>query len=194
MNQSKPLTRFFLRTLVLLVVLTGVWSQVGKWTSQPVSTLTHMALAFGAPYWVESVSKSPDLIEVQSRLQVAVKGGVGEVIVGASPSHYSYGLPILWALLLAAGGPGRMGRLALGYVLLLPGQAFSLTMDLVKQMAMAVPGGAMVLHIDQWQLELIGLGYQLGALVLPTVMPIMVWLVLDQAFARQLAPKLAQVA
>lgn len=186
MTRRKPLTRFFLRTLVLLVLLTGVWSQVGKWTSQPVSTLTHMALEFGAPYWVESVSKSPELIEVQSRLQVAMKGGVGDVIVGANPSHYAYGLPILWALLLAAGGPGRVGKLALGYVLLLPGQAFSLTLDLVKQMAMAVPGGARVLHIEQWQLELIGLGYQLGTLVLPTVVPIAVWLALDRAYVGQL--------
>lgn len=186
MSQRKPLTRFFLRTFVLLVVLTGVWSQVGKWTSQPVSTLTHMALEFGAPYWVESVNKSPELIEVQSRLQVAMKGGVGEVIVGADPSHYAYGLPILWALLLAVGGSGRIGKLALGYVMLLPAQAFSLTMDLVKQMAMAVPGGARVLHIDQWQLELIGLGYQLGTLVLPTVVPIAIWLWLDWASAQQL--------
>lgn len=186
MSQSKPLTRLFLRTLALLVVLTGVWSQVGKWTSRPVSTLTHIALEFGAPYWVESVKKSPELIEVQSRLQVAVKGGVGEVIVEADPSHYAYGLPILWALLLAVGGSGRVGKLALGYVLLLPAQAFSLTMALVKQMAMAVPGGARVLNIEQWQLELIGLGYQLGTLVLPTVVPIVIWLVLDRAYFAQL--------
>jgi hypothetical protein len=186
MSQRKPLIRFFLRTLVLLVLLTGVWSQVGKWTSKPVSTMTHMALEFGAPYWVESVKKSPELIEVQSRLQIPMKGGVGDVLVEANPSHYAYGLPILWALLLAAGGPGRVGKLALGYVLLLPAQAFSLTMDLIKQMAMAVPGGAKVLHIEQWQLELIGLGYQLGALVLPTVVPIAVWLVLDRDYVRQL--------
>lgn len=186
MSQRKLLTRFFLRTLVLLVLLTGVWSQVAKWTSQPVSTMTHMALEFGAPYWVESVKKSPELIEVQSRLQVAMTGGVGEVIVGANPSHYAYGLPILWALLLAVGGLGRVGKLALGYVLLLPAQAFSLTLDLLKQMAMAVPGGARALHIEQWQLELIGLGYQLGTLVLPTVVPIAIWLVLDRAFAQQL--------
>jgi hypothetical protein len=186
MSQRKPLIRFFLRTLVLLVLLTGVWSQVGKWTSKPISTMTHMALEFGAPYWVESVKKSPEVIEVQSRLQIPMKGGVGDVLVEANPSHYAYGLPILWALLLAAGGPGRVGKLALGYVLLLPAQAFSLTMDLIKQMAMAVPGGAKVLHIEQWQLELIGLGYQLGALVLPTVVPIAVWLVLDRDYVRQL--------
>ena len=53
-------------------------------------------------------------------------------------------------------------------------------------MAMAVPGGARALHIGQWQLELIGLGYQLGALVLPTVVPIAIWLVLDRAYAKQL--------
>lgn len=186
MAQQKSLVTLFLRTVVLVVVLTGLWSQVSRWTSQPVAALTHMALEFGAPYWVESVRKTPDVIEVQTRLQVRVPGGVGEVMVEARPSHYAYSLPILWALLLAAGGAGRLGKLALGYVLLLPAQAFSLTLDLLKQMAMAVPGGAKALAIAQWQLELIGLGYQLGTLILPTVVPIVLWVVMDRRYTQQL--------
>ena len=191
MAQSKSLATLFLRTIVLVVALTGLWSQVSRWTSQPVATLTHIALEFGAPYWVESVHKTPDVIEVQTRLQVRVPVGVGvgvgvgEVMVEARPSHYAYSLPILWALLLAAGGAGRLGKLALGYVMLLPAQAFSLTLDLLKQMAMAVPGGAKALAIAQWQLELIGLGYQLGTLILPTVVPIVLWVVMDRSFVQQ---------
>lgn len=186
MAQQKSLVTLFLRIIVLVIVLTGVWSQVSRWTSQPVTVLTHMALEFGAPYWVESVRKTSDVIEVQTRLQVRMQGGIGEVAVEARPSHYAYSLPILWALLLAAGGAGRLGKLALGYVLLLPAQALSLTLDLLKQMAIAVPGGAKALGIAQWQLELIGLGYQLGTLILPTVVPIVLWLLLDRRLAQQL--------
>ncbi len=186
MPPAKSLGALFARTLVLVIVLTGLWSQVAGWTSRPVAVISHMALEFGAPLWVESVKKTPQLMEVQTRLVVPVQGGVGEVVVEADPSHYAYGLPILWALLLATGGPLLLPKLAVGYVLLLPAQAFSLTLDLLRQMAFAVPGGARALGVSQWQLETIGLGYQLGTLIVPTLVPILIWLMLDRAFAEQL--------
>lgn len=184
----------FVRTVLLLVLLTGLWTQVNAWTSQPVAVLAHTVLAHCD--WVQSVRKEPGLIEVQTRLEVPVRGGVGEIVVDRDPAHYAYGLPILWALLLAVGGLGawadRVGKLLLGYVLLLPFQAFSLTLDLLKQMAVAMPGGARALGVAQWQMEAIGLGYQLGALVLPTVVPMVLWLWLDRAFvAKVLVPTLA---
>ena len=73
----------------------------------------------------------------------------------------------------------------MGMVALWPAQVFSLYFDLVKKMAMAVPGGAGALRIDQWQLEGIALGYQLGTLMMPTVVPILLWLWLDRAFVRE---------
>ena len=183
---KRPLLAFFVRAVLWLVLLMGAWSLVAKWPSYPVAALTHMALEAGAPDWVQTVHKSPGLIEVQTRLAVPVRGGVGDIVVEADPAHYAYSLPILWALLLAAGGPGRIGKLLGGYVLLLPTQAFSLTLDVLKRMAIAMPGGVRALGIDQWQLEAIGLGYQLGVLVLPTLVPVVVWLWLDSAFASRL--------
>jgi hypothetical protein len=38
------------------------------------------------------------------------------------------------------------------------------------------------LRVSQWQMEAIVYGYQLGALVLPTLVPIMLWLWLDRRF------------
>jgi hypothetical protein len=49
-------------------------------------------------------------------------------------------------------------------------------------MVAAIPGGARALGIAQWQLESIVLGYQLGSLMVPTVVPIMLWLWLDRLF------------
>jgi hypothetical protein len=82
-----------------------------------------------------------------------------------------------------------VGKLLGGSLLLLPAQAFSLTLDLLKQMAIAMPGGAPALGIAQWQLEAIGLGYQLGALVVPTLVPVLLWLWLDQAAFNRLIQK-----
>ena len=185
----RALLLFFARTVACLLPLLWGWSQVAPWLAQPVATMAHMALEFWASDWVQSVHKTLGLMEVQTRLTVPMAGGVGDILVDANPARYSYGLPVLWALLLAAGGSQRLRKLVGGSLLLLPAQAFSLTLDLLKQMAMAMPGGVQALGIDQWQLEAIGLGYQLGALVLPTLVPVLLWLWLDEAYARKLLLK-----
>lgn len=181
--------QFFLRTVVCLLPLLWGWSLIAPWLAQPVSTMAHMALEFWASGWVQSVHKTLSLVEVQTRLAVPMAGGMGDIVVDANPARYAYGLPVLWALLLAAGGAQRVRKLIGGSLLLLPTQAFSLTMDLLKQMAMAMPGGTKALGINQWQLEGIGLAYQLGVLVVPTLVPVLLWLWLDQAYARRLLLK-----
>ena len=186
----QTLKAFLGRTVLLLVLLTGLWTQVSSWTSTPVAVLAQWALKTSD--WVVSVRTQPRLIEVQTQLAVPVRGGHGDILVDADPAHYAYGLPILWALLLAAGGWGCWAKALGGWVLLLPFQAFSLSLDLLKQIALAMPGGTRALGIAQWQMEAIGLGYQLGALVLPTLVPMALWLWLDRAFViRVVQPHLA---
>jgi len=189
---SKPQTLkvFFCRVVLLLVLLTGLWTQVAPWTSSPVAALAKWVLMTSD--WVVSVNIQPRLIEVQTHLSVPVRDGVGDILVDANPAHYAYGLPILWALLIAAGGLGCWAKALGGYVVLLPFQAFSSSLDLLKQIAVAMPGAARSLGIAQWQLEAIALGYQLGVLVVPTVVPILLWLWLDRVFVtRVVQPQLA---
>ena len=182
MSPSRSLWRFFGRVVLILLVLTALWTQVSRWASIPVGVLAHVVLSHAAPDWVQSVHRSPGVIEVQTRLEVSVKGQRGDLVVDSQTARYGYGLPLLCALLLAAGGPGRSTRLLAGYVLLLPAQVFSLSMDLLRSMVAAMPGGARTLGIAQWQMESIVLGYQLGSLIVPTVVPIVLWLWLDRAF------------
>lgn len=178
------LAAFFAWAVLWLVLLTVVWTRVSAWTSYPVATLTHIALGAGAKEWVRTVHKAPGRIEVDTRIVVPAPNGQGrgELIVDSDPAHYTYGLPLFLALLLASRAKRLLGRALAGYALLLPPQVFSLTLDLLKQMAMATPGGPTQLGIAQWQLEAIALGYQLGSLLLPTLAPVAFWLWFDRAF------------
>ena len=190
MAPARSLWGFFGRVVLYLLVLTAVWTQVSRWASVPVGVLTHRVLEVAAPDWVQSVRQSSGTIEAQTRLEVSVKGQRGDLVVDSQTARYGYGLPLLWALLLAAGGPGRWARLFAAYALLLPAQVFSLSLDLLRSMVAAMPGGARALGIAQWQLESIVLGYQLGSLIVPTLVPIMLWLWLDRGFvANVLLPK-----
>ena len=67
-------------------------------------------------------------------------------------------------------------------MLLLPFQALSLTMYSLMQMLLAAQLNLRFLRISQWQMEIIVYGYQVGALVLPTLVPILLWLWLDSRF------------
>ena len=185
MRRPSALTIFVLSGFGWIVVLTLAWSQVSAWTSYPVGVLSHIALEQGAPMWVRQVHLRPGAMEVDTAIEVPVAqagGQRGEITIEASPGRYAYGLPIFLALLLAARGPGRVVRAVAGYVLLLPFQALSLTMYSLMQMLLAAQLNLRFLRISQWQMEIIVYGYQVGALVLPTLVPILLWLWLDSRF------------
>lgn len=184
--RQSPLLIFFLAAIAWLLLLTVAWTQVSAWTSRPVGFLAHMALELSAKDWVRSVSKKPEVVEIETRLPAKSAetrpGMEAMLVVEGNPSHYAYGLPLLLALLLASGGRRFVRRALAGYLLLLPFQAFSLTMDLVKQMAFGAAGGVSALGISQWQLEAIALGYQAGSLMVPTLAPVLLWLWFEKAF------------
>ena len=163
---------------------TLLWMPVAKWTAYPVASLTHIVLEAGAPYWVRSVQKAPGHIEVETRISVALANpalGRAELVAEADPAHYAYGLPLFAALLLAARSRQVFKKLFLGYVLLLLPQTFSLVLEILRQI-MVAGGSPGALHIAQWQMEAIALGYQVGSLLLPTLAPVVLWLWLERPF------------
>lgn len=185
MRRLSPLTTFVLSAFGWILALTAAWSVVSAWTSYPVGVLSHIALEQGAPMWVRQVHLSPGAMEVDTAISVPVPqagGRRGEVSIEVSPARYAYGLPIFLALVLAARGKGRWVRVLGGYVLLLPFQAFSLTMSALMQMVQSAQTDIRLLRIDQWQMEAIIYGYQWGSLVVPTLAPILLWLWMDRPF------------
>lgn len=185
MRRFSPLTVFVLSAFGWIIALTALWSQVSAWTSYPVGVLSQIALEQGAPMWVRQVHLKPGQMEVDTAVAVPVPEAGwrwAEFTVEASPARYAYGLPIFLALLLAAGGKGRAGRAVAGYVLLLPAQAFSLTFNVLMQIIMTTQLNTRILRVESWQMELIVYGYQVGSLVVPTLVPILLWLWLDRKF------------
>lgn len=185
MRRPSTLAVFVLSALGWMVALTLLWTQVSRWTSYPVGALAHIALEQGAPMWVRSVQHSVGAMEVDTTIAVSIPEAghrLAEITVDANPARYAYGLPMLIALLLAARGPRRLPRALGGYALLLPVQAFSLTMYVLMQMVLYAQASARVLRVEPWQVEAIVYGYQIGSLVLPTLAPILLWLWLDRQF------------
>lgn len=184
MTHSFFLGRFFASAIAWFLALTLLWLPVSAWTSYPVAGIAHVVLDYGARDWVRKVDKALGRLNVETRIVIVLPGqssGRAELIVEVDPSKNAYGLPLFLALLLASRSRHLFRRALAGYVILLVPQAFSVVLDILKQIIVA-QASPLSLGIGQWQMEVIALGYQFGALLLPTLAPVILWLFLEQAF------------
>ena len=185
MRKPSPFVVFVASAFGWMLALTVLWTQISPWTSYPVGVISSVALEQGAPMWVREVRLKPGVMDVDTRVAIPVPSAGGrraEVTIDVNPARYAYGLPIFLALLLAARGPRRLMRGVVGYLVLLPAQAFSLSMYALMQLVLAAQVNARLLRIAPWQLELLVYGYQVGSLVVPTLAPILVGRWLDRQF------------
>ena len=185
MKRLNPIQRFALLAFVGIVVLTTVWTKLSPWISYPVAVISKYGLEDMASGWVKQVQIAPGKIEVDTNVGVAnaqTGGRWVEISIDGDPGRYAYGFPIFLALLLAAWRKGRVWRAIVGYIVLLPFQAFSISTSLLMQMVLATNLDLRLLKISQGQLEGLAYGFQLGSLVLPTLVPFLLWLWLDRQF------------
>lgn len=192
-----PLARFFLAAAAALVLLTLAWRPVSGYAAAPSAWLAAATMRTLFPEWVRSAHGGVGRLEVETRLEVrptgaqraqAVAAGqvipdnaVAELVLEADPAQPGYGLPILLALLVAARGPRLFRRALLGAACLVPFQAYCLVTELLKQAAIT-SGAAAQAGFAAWQVNLIAYAYQLGALLVPTLAPILLWAWLDRRF------------
>ena len=190
-GRPTSIARFLIRAIVALVVLTAAWSQVARFSSAPAAWGAQFVLEQWSRGWVRAVHRENSALEVETRVpvpQANSSGMVAELVTDANATRYAYGLPLYLALLLAAGGGRWLRNATLGYAILLLPQIFSTVMVVLRNIV-AVGGSARVLVVDSWQIEAIALGYQLGSLLLPTIVPIAIWLMLDRGFLVAMMPR-----
>jgi len=183
---KSPLYTFFFKGAIWLVVLTSLWSTVADWTMRPATTVSYAALKTAFPWWVRGGEYQGNSFDLDTHIQIATgnaPGAKGMLVAECKPARYGYGLPMLLALLLACGSRRLVRNSIIGALALIPFQAFSISFDLLKQVA--VEGGAVAAAqtgFSSFSVNAIALGYQLGFLLLPTLVPIMVWLFLERDF------------
>lgn len=180
------LYRFFLRALLWFLPLVGLWIWGGDWLNRPAAWLAGAVLDQGR--WVNDISVVDKTLLVDTHLvtRVADGGVLREAVLqlDTRPASYGYSLPLFLALVLAAGlDRSRWRVIPLGMLALIPFQAWGMVFDILKQLVFnSGPQFASQLAWSTWQVNAIGLGYQLGVLLLPTVSPIVIWLLLDRPF------------
>lgn len=188
MRIGGPLTPFVLRVLAWLPVAFAVWYFAAPLLLWPVALLTGAVARLGFADLVETVQQTGAVFAFVTTLRpgaTAVAGGAVTVEVNAL--LYAFGLPLFAALTLAAAEPRRWRTLLLGYVILLPVVAWGVLADFLKNVAItAGPLIASQTGFSAPQREVIAFAFQFGSLILPTVVPAIVWVVTHRRFLERI--------
>ena len=175
--------QFFLKTLGWLLLLLPPWVWLSGWFAVPAAGLAGWAMKMVFPWWVKGVSLDGSAVTLDTWLQVTGLGATGRQVGLLTPeanfNAYGYGLPLLAALLLASGAKRPLLKIALGGLCLIPCQAFGLTVHWLKQVALTAARQAAFGPVE---LDLVAVAYQFGVLALPTLAPVLLWLLLDRRF------------
>ena len=188
---SDSLPRFVLRVVAWLPLTFAVWYLAAPLLAWPVALLAEL-ITRSTFDWVKSVEQMGPLVTFVTSLKPdegANPAGVKAVLsVESNVLLFSFGLPMLAALILAAQEPHRAWMLLIGYAVLLPFQTFSVVADFLKNAAiLAGPAVASQTKLNAWQREVIAFCYQFGTLILPTVAPAIAWVLMHRRFLERLA-------
>jgi len=188
---SDSLSRFVLRVIAWLPLTFAVWYLAAPLLVWPVALLAEL-FTRSTFDWVKSVEQIGPLITFVTSLKPvegANPAGVKAVVsVESNVLLFSFGLPMLAALILAAREPHRVRMLLIGFVVLLPFQTFSVVADFLKNVAiLAPPAVSSQTGINAFQREVIAFCYQFGTLILPTVAPAIVWVLMHRRFLEKLS-------
>jgi hypothetical protein len=187
---SDSLARFVLRVVAWLPLTFAVWYLAAPLLVWPVEILAELVTR-SAFDWVKTVEQTGPLITFVTSLkpvEAASPGMKAVVSVESNVLLFSFGLPMLAALILATREPHRVRMLLIGFVVLLPCQAFSVVADFLKNVAiLAGPAISSQTGINAFQRELIAFCYQFGTLILPTVAPAIVWVLMHRRFLEKLS-------
>ena len=104
---------------------------------------------------------------------------------------YSYGIALFLALMLAEGA--RWWKFLFGVLILLLFQSWGIAFDLLMQLGIRLgPEVSAAAGLSGWRLEVIALGYQLGALIFPCLAPVALWVAFSRLFSAGLSGQRGQ--
>lgn len=184
---KNPLPRFVFLTLVWLPAAFAVWYLSAPVLLWPAKLIAESVLRIGIPDLIRTVESQGAIVSVLTTLKPGQAVSGGAVSVDVNMLLYSFGLPMLAALVLAARERRWPLYLAIGYVVLLPVVAWGVVADFLKNIAItAGPMVASQTGFSSLEREAIVFAFQFGSLILPTVVPAAVWVLTHRSFLERL--------
>ncbi len=189
-----PLASFIFKVLLLLPVCLAVWYWLLTPLNTPLAWLSDFILTTLWGDVIEIVQLIGHQLDVTTLL--APPGEPNNtratVILEVNPLIYSYSLPFAAALILATPVTWvkKLIALLIAYALLLLIQSWGVCFYIAKSLIYGHgPEINARLNIAPLSQALIGVAYQFGSLILPSLSPIVLWITLFRDFVLSIAPQ-----
>jgi hypothetical protein len=184
--RSRPIALFLLKVLLWLPVTLGIWYFMSIVITLPITWLLEGSLTNLFPEVFAAVRQTGYHLVVWAKTTAA--GDLVRFEINSLP--YSNSLALYTALVLAS--PGEEGqkwlRWLMGIAILLLVTTWGVGLEATKGVMAAIPAVGGHFTFPLWAGRAAFISSRYNVLVLPTIMPIMIWIGFNTRFLRQLVP------
>jgi hypothetical protein len=189
--QLSPLRQFILAATLWLPACFFLWAVLISPILLPVAKLAQLVLVNLLPQAIELIEQDGQNFEVVTRLltEADASGRVGQLVLTSTPMIYAWCLPLFAGLVMAAPIESRqkLKQFAVGIPVLLVVVSWGAVFDALYLLQFqAGPLGEAALLQGGISPNFVAMGYQFGYLILPPVVPIVLWIGLNSEFLQEL--------
>lgn len=176
------LRQFVLHTFLWLPPCSAVWYGSAQYYTIVVGWLARQLAGVLTSDVVSALERSGQDLVFITVIKVQPEPGQTALLTPeVNPLFYTYGLVLFVALMLAE--RARWWKIPLGAVILLPFQSWGIAFDFLAQVGIqAGPDVSAQAGLFGWRLVAVAVGYQLGALIFPSLVPVILWAILGRLF------------
>mgnify|MGYP000412659938 CR=1 FL=1 len=185
-GNAPTLGAFVLRVFLLLPPCFAAWYLAAPYHSAVAAAFARFFVAlFNAALLSGTEQHAADIVFV-TKLQVQqAPGQTGVIAIEVNPLIYSYGLALFLALMFAA--RARWWKILAGVAILFPFQGWGIGFDFLAQVAAKLGPGVAAQAGLLGSREAIALAYQVGNLVFPSLVPVVLFVAFNRPYIRSLA-------
>jgi hypothetical protein len=179
------LRSFVLRSFLWLGPCFAAWYFLAGVHSTIAGGVARLLVGLVAPGVVSGIEHEGFELVFVTNLEVHPAPGLTAVLMHeVNPLLYTYGLALFVAMML--GSRCRWREILAGAALLLPFQGWGIAFDFLSQIAINLgPEIATLAGLADWRREAIALAYQVGALMLPSLAPVVLWTFFNRSLIKR---------
>ena len=179
---APSLKQFVLRTFLWLPPCFAVWYLSAQYHAIVAGELARLFVNQFTSGIVSALERSGFMLVFVTTIKAyPVPGQTAVLVPEVNPLLYTYGLAFFLALALAE--RVRWWKILAGIVALLPFQSFGIAFDFLAQVGIQLgPDISAQAGLFGWRAEAIALCYQIGVLIFPSLVPVVIWAASSRLF------------
>ncbi len=178
---NRGVVLFVLKVMALFVIFMLILYSASPFLSLFLAKTVNAVMTDNFPRFIQAINLRNDLIEVVTCF--SVEGDPkGQLAFEINPLKYIYGFPLFLALTFAVKGDymEKIWHVFIAYFITLMTQTWGICFDITRHLLFEFNGAyAAYFELSSWGKFFISLGSQLGFLILPSLVPIILWVGLE---------------